>query len=305
MEEETFRRQVGPFYTNFVGPAPNFAYHLYDRLISAGNVDGTEFTQEQKDQILSAFPREKIVDLPSSKTYFIPRSHGLIEITTTDPKCTLLTDSTKSVVLGAGVFTFISSLCTYTSLQLGHNGPFHVKFYDIEEKYHDILFTIVTSGCGYGLNFYLSDSELWVYSMGVFSRSFSPFYSILEGTYKRKYKSRDTTSGYIYSKTIGILQKHPKLLEMEQKWELNWDRDLIRASFPPCIALSVKGKYLKEMESLAREICPDATFNGFDVYDREEIPQPEEEIAKQKRDDLEQKEKALADLLATGFIYTK
>lgn len=132
MESETFEKTLGPFYTTIRRPAPSFAYHLYDRLVAAGNVDGKEFTQEQKDQLLTEFPCEQTIDLPEGKSYTIPRHSRLVEITTTDPKCALMRDSStyESAILGAGTFAFITELFPYTLLQIQHQGPFHVKFYN-------------------------------------------------------------------------------------------------------------------------------------------------------------------------------
>lgn len=94
------------------------------------------------------------------------------------------------------------------------------------------------------------------------------------------------------------------MFHFEEPWSLDWDKELIRTSYPPCIAVRVKGEFVEMFQSLAREICPDVSFLGFNRYDKEEIPQPEETINQQKREDLEKKEEALSKLLATGFIYT-
>lgn len=298
---DTFKKDLGPVYIRFIGPAPDFAYHIYDELNKYGDVinGGQEFTDEQKEQILNLFPQKNTIVLSPGEEYKIPTyKSALVEITTTDPKCTFTTYSgDDSVILGAGVFTFVTYLTCFTGVFIQHDGPFDVKFYDIPNEYKEILSELF-------LNCSVPGPELWGYNNSCFGRNrYTEQNSKLAGTYTKKFRYLDTTSGWIYSDTIEELQRHPELFEKKQEWGLSWDENLIRQSNPPCIGLSVKGKHLEDIMSFAVVVCPDATFSGFDKYDFEEIPQPEDDVARQRRENFDMKIKVFEKLLATGFIY--
>lgn len=290
------QKTLDPVYFRAIGPVPKTAFYTADVL----NEGVPSSLAEEIDRL---FPKQLIVCIPSEyrEPYIIQtKSSFLFELTTTDPNC-ILDFGEYSMDLGAGTFTFLSSLSIYMQFKILHaTGTFTINYYDLDSSIKDKLFELSA------INFYVpgkGGEELWCYSNGATRRVSTPLPLKIEGNYKREYEMTNTTSGYIYSHTIEVLQQHPRLLEMKDTWDLDWDRNLIRQSFPPCIAASVGVEHRGEFFDFVREICPDARHSGFDRYDSKEIPQDPEFIEEQTKKSIEEKERNIEDLLAEGIIY--
>lgn len=295
-------KNLGPVYFNAIGPAPKLAFHTYDQLTSGMTV---KITEEERVVLSKMFPTRLTIELPPGEKYRVPQTKGrLVELVLTDPNCILLANGYEKLI-GAGTFTFIKYLMPCCDVDILHLGPFEIAFYDLDDKYLSTLSHIGS------VNFYLpgktpeSKPELWGYKYATMARNDTdePLSATIATSYNAQYEKSDTTSCYVYSYTIGELQKHPILVEMEEEWGLVWDRDLIRESAPPCIALRVKVDKLREFIDFAKEVCPDMGLNGFDTYDRKEIYQPPEEKKKQEEENLGKIEKDFEELLASGLIY--
>lgn len=290
-------KDVGPVYFNAMGPAPKLAYHIFDKYINE------KTSIDDRKALLSVFPPSLTIDLPPGDKYRIPSSKGyIIELILTDPGCVMTANQDK-IVLGVGTFTFIRHLMFCCDLFIEHSGPFEIKFYDLEDKYLEML------GCLDYINFYLpgadGEKQLWGYGGGTMGKntSKSPLRVTLGVSYDSIYEKVDTTSGYVYSTEIETLQKHPKMFEMREEWGLSWDEDLIRQSYPPCICVSVKVNKLGEFFDFAEEVCPDMKTTGFDKYDSKEVPQDPKEISRQEQNNLAKLEKRFEELLESGLVY--
>jgi hypothetical protein len=73
------------------------------------------------------------------------------------------------------------------------------------------------------------------------------FISYDEYTYKDE--SRDAYTGFIYDDQVSKIQKD----EDVTKYFINWDRDWVRMSMPPCIGVSFTAKNFETLKSILKE----------------------------------------------------
>jgi len=287
-------KTLGPVYFRTVGSVPKSAFHFGDFLLREGI--------STEEEVYNLFPKEVVVasSHENEEPYIIKtKSSFLFELVTTDPNC-ILDFGEYNMALGADTFTFLSALSVYMQFKLFHKGTFTIRYYELDGSIRDKLFELSA------INFYVpgkEGEELWCYSNGATRRINTPLPLEIHGSYERKYTRTNTTSGYIYSHTIDVLQRHPRLLEMQDEWDLDWDKNLIRQSLPPCIAASIDVDRREEFFEFVREVCPDARHSGFDRYDNREIPQDPKLIEEQIKKSVEEKERNIEDLLASGIIY--
>lgn len=289
------KENIGPLYFNACSDRPKCAVTFSESLYSENMEDMTQEERKAMEKICLPFLKEEAVD-----EYLVPGRMHLFTFTSTDPNCMLICNETD-IRLGKGTFTFLKIIAWATTFTIKHQGAFTVYFYDFPD---DILTDLSKVS---SINFHLpsetegstreavsgESTELYAYRGGAMGKipkmdgeNSKPLDAILQCSYNHKRIEVNSKSGYVYSHTIGTLQNHPKMFENEELWQMKWDKEFIRSSYPPCIAVSVNENYLDNFRKLAEEVCPDFNFKPSEKYDTVEIPQSDEDKRQQEDENM-------------------